>query len=776
MILGFLEKRNAGPRSFVWKQAKGFFFWLLCSGGSHLWADTLTELSFDADPSRLLQADGSSLPERSVILFGSFTNATNDPLSLARSLPSPTASNILTTLRSNFVIWRQITYTNGLDVFQVTTTPGSTTLSNLAGRPVYLWVYNATNTNAANAANLQIGIFRARGNKVFPDASEDFTLSLTLNNNPATNEFPGAGILFGQFFSNNNTQNFRLAPITNVETSTMGTNTNFSIFSGIPFEIDVTANNGPTEFNLVTTNLPGSFSFTNHGTLTGEFTEATNTTVEVVASNNEGWGVRAVTNRFSVTVNNLTLAASNSQSPVAGVPQATNAPQLFSSPGGSWTNLTALPGGLALAVDGSLTGTVWSTNARFTILRQIDGSTTNFFRLNFNPSTPSFQVGGLAAGYLRVRQGQTATNTNLSFSDGFQPDAVTPVVPESLNGLQFRTTTNSLIVAATNPLVQPLLLSAQVPSVSLLASKTDGTNILEISTNIPVVVEAPAPSFTSPGTNRLTLVVGQAYPTNSSYLFQTDLDGRPWRPIFSASNLPAGLTMGSSGQVGGSPTNRSLLWTATSTITAANTSAYHGGGTSTISVQFQLENEPPILTATTLTNFAAIGRAVNWSLSWSNAPTNISSSGLPPGCQANLSSDGSSVLISGTPTSATRYPISIAGQNATEPGGSISQSSATNLLVLFVSGSRPNSGTAFSSPDNLVVGQSLPPGGSAFVDTSAGVKVVAYGLPPGISLDTATGRLSGTPTTNGPFVATVFIQNGSGWIKKTFTLNVKSTP
>lgn len=763
-----------GAGTFRWKVLK----FSLCLGVffvAHLRAD-LTELSFDGDPNRLLQADGSSLPDRSVILFGSFTNATNDPLSLARSLPSPTASNILTTLRSNFVVWRTISYTNGLDNFQVTTTPGAATRTNLAGRPVYLWVYNATNTNAANAANLQIGIFRARGNQVFPNASEDFTVGLTLNNNPATDEFPGAGILFGQFFSNNNTQNFRLAPITNVETSTMGTNTNFSIFSGIPFEIEVTANNGPTEFNLVTTNLQGSFSFTNRGTLTGQFTEATNTTVEVVASNNEDWGVRAVTNRFNVTVSSLTLAASNSQSPVAGVPQVTNAPQLFSSPGGSWTNLTALPGGLALAVDGSLTGTVWSTNARFTILRQIDGSTTNFFRLNFNPSTPSFQVGGLAAGYLRVRQGQTATNTNLSFSDGFQPDAVTTVVPEDLTRLQFRTTTNSLIVAATNPSVQPLLLSAQVPSVSLRASKTDGTNILEISTNIPVVVEAPAPSFTSPGTNRLTLVVGQAYPSNSSYLFQTDLDGRSWRPTFSASNLPAGLTMGSSGQVGGSATNRSLLWTATSTITAANTSAYHGGGTSTISVQFQLENEPPILTATTLTNFAAIGRAVNWSLSWSNAPTNISSSGLPPGCQANLSSDGSYVSISGTPTSATRYPISIAGQNATEPGGSISQSSGTNLVVLFVSGSRPSSGTAFSSPDNLVVGQSLPPGGSPFVDTSAGVKVAAYGLPPGISLDTATGRLSGTPTTNGPFVATVFIQNGSGWIKKTFTLNVKSTP
>ena len=422
MNLGFLGKRNAGPRSFVWKQAKGFIFWLLCSGGSHLWADTLTELNLELDPNRLLQADGTALPERSVILFGSFTNATNDPLSLARSLPSPTASNILTTLRSNFVVWRQITYTNGLDVFQVTTTPVAATRTNLAGRPVYLWVYNATNTNAANAENLQIGIFRARGNQVFPDASDtDFTVGLTLNNNPATNDIPGAGILFGQFFSNNNTQNFRLARITNVETSTMGSNTNFTVFTNIPFEIDVTANNGPNFFTLATSNLPSSLIFTNNGTLTGLFPQPTNVVIEVVASNNEGWGVQAVTNRLNFTVNTLTLTASNSQSPVAGVAQATKAGEIFASPGGAWTNLTKLPTGLSLAMDGTLSGTLWSSLAAFTILRQIDDTSTNYFRLNFNPTTPSFAIGGLQAGRLRVRLGQSVTNTNLAFSDSFGP-------------------------------------------------------------------------------------------------------------------------------------------------------------------------------------------------------------------------------------------------------------------------------------------------------------------------------------------------------------------
>jgi hypothetical protein len=413
----FMEKRKSRNGCPGWKQVCGFIFGLLFTFATHLRADATTELSFDADPNRLLQADGTPLPERSVILFGSFTNATNDPLSLVRSLPSPTASNILTTLRSNFLVWRSLNYTNGQDLFQNTTSPAGATRTNLAGRPVYLWVYNSTNTNATNADNLQIGIFRARGTQVFPDATEtDYSVGLTLNNNPNTDDFPGTGILFGRYVTNSGAQSFRLAPVTNVETSTMGANTNFTLFTDIPFEVDVTANNGANDFTWTPTNLPGSFLFTNNGTFSGQFAQPTNVVVEVVASNNEGWDVRAVTHRLNFTVNPLTLTASNSQSPVAGVAQATNAGEIFSSPGGTWTNLTPLPPGVTLGTNGSLSGTVWSTNSRFILLRQIDGSATNFFRLNLNPSIPTMQLEGLAGGRFRVRQGQAATNTNLTFS------------------------------------------------------------------------------------------------------------------------------------------------------------------------------------------------------------------------------------------------------------------------------------------------------------------------------------------------------------------------
>jgi hypothetical protein len=37
----------------------------------------------------------------------------------------------------------------------------------------------------------------------------------------------------------------------------------------------------------------------------------------------------------------------------------------------------------------------------------------------------------------------------------------------------------------------------------------------------------------------------------------------------------------------------------------------------------------------------------------------------------------------------------------------------------------------------------------------------------------ATGMVTGTPTTAGTFLVNAYLQNGSGWIKKTITLTVR---
>ena len=189
------------------------------------------------------------------------------------------------------------------------------------------------------------------------------------------------------------------------------------------------------------------------------------------------------------------------------------------------------------------------------------------------------------------------------------------------------------------------------------------------------------------------------------------------------------------------------------------------------------------------------------------------------------------LTLSGYPTeSVIARPLTLKVWNYKEPGNSNSEEQqAIFPITLHVSGSRPQT-VSYSSPDNLFVGKAIQEpftdtnGNEAwddaepftdtngnrvwndaepftdtdgngvwdnaepftdtngnnkhdlvspFIDVSSGVRVSAYGLPPGLSLNGLTGYLSGTPTSRGTYSATVFVQNGKGWIKKTIVLNVR---
>jgi hypothetical protein len=54
-----------------------------------------------------------------------------------------------------------------------------------------------------------------------------------------------------------------------------------------------------------------------------------------------------------------------------------------------------------------------------------------------------------------------------------------------------------------------------------------------------------------------------------------------------------------------------------------------------------------------------------------------------------------------------------------------------------------------------------------------GLRISGYGFPPGLSIDSSTGLVTGTPTTAGSYSVTIFIQNGKGWIKKAVSLTVR---
>jgi putative Ig domain-containing protein len=140
--------------------------------------------------------------------------------------------------------------------------------------------------------------------------------------------------------------------------------------------------------------------------------------------------------------------------------------------------------------------------------------------------------------------------------------------------------------------------------------------------------------------------------------------------------------------------------------------------------------------------------------------------GLPPG----LSIDSSTGVISGTPTTATGSPFSVT-VTATDTTGASGSTSFTWTINNVVAVTNPGSqsgvvGTVVSLP--IIASDS---------DASQTLTYGASGLPPGLSIDTSTGVISGTPTTatGSPFSVTVTATDGLGFTDSaTFSFTITS--
>jgi O-glycosyl hydrolase len=139
-----------------------------------------------------------------------------------------------------------------------------------------------------------------------------------------------------------------------------------------------------------------------------------------------------------------------------------------------------------------------------------------------------------------------------------------------------------------------------------------------------------------------------------------------------------------------------------------------------------------------------------------------SATGLPAG----LSIDPLTGLITGTPTTAGTSSVTVTATDGT--GASGSASFAWSIAVgISIDVSNPGSqsstvGTAVSLPI-----QATSPGGT--------LTYTVTGLPPGLSINSATGVISGTPTTAGTYSVTVTVTDGTGATASvTFTWTVSA--
>ena len=233
-------------------------------------------------------------------------------------------------------------------------------------------------------------------------------------------------------------------------------------------------------------------------------------------------------------------------------------------------------------------------------------------------------------------------------------------------------------------------------------------------------------------------VVRSAY---SQVLAATGIPSIAWR--IAAGSLPQGLSLSGSGVLSGTPTQEGTFQI---TVEA-------GGGSDVCATQksFTLKIGPASLTITTtslLSGMVGVTYSQTLAVSGGTPPYTWSVTGsLPPGISLN---SGTGVL-SGTPTAAGIFNFTVQVRDATQ------NTTSKQLSIAVVAGLTISTAALPQGTVGVAYSQTLAAvGGSSPYNWS-----IAGSLPAGLTLNTSTGVIAGTPAAAGAFTFTVQVKDSA---------------
>jgi PKD repeat protein len=218
---------------------------------------------------------------------------------------------------------------------------------------------------------------------------------------------------------------------------------------------------------------------------------------------------------------------------------------------------------------------------------------------------------------------------------------------------------------------------------------------------------------------------------------------------YGAPGLPGGLSVNSAtGLISGTPT---ATGTSTVTLSATNTN-----GTGTATLTLTVTNAQPVITSAT-TASGKMGTAFSYQISATNTPSSYGATGLPAGLSVNSTAG----MISGTPATTGTSSVMLTATNTHGTGTATLTLTVTNAQPVIMSATTAsgNVGTAFSYQISA---------------TNSPTSYGATGLPGGLSVNSTTGMISGTPTATGTSTVTLSATNTNGTGSATLTLTIGS--
>jgi len=222
-------------------------------------------------------------------------------------------------------------------------------------------------------------------------------------------------------------------------------------------------------------------------------------------------------------------------------------------------------------------------------------------------------------------------------------------------------------------------------------------------------------------------------------------------------------TIAQTGTSGANPST--LIFNVTTTgpgiVTLQATQSGPGFTTNMLQQSFDVLGLPSITSATTAPG--TVGTAFTFNVTATGSPTSYAATGLP----LNLSINTTTGVISGTPATPGTYVVTL---TATNPTGTSTPASTLTITVASAAVT-----PIITSPPTApgTVGTPIPP----YTISATGVPTSysATGLPPGLTINTSTGVISGTPTTPGTYVVTITATNSAGTSTTTVTFTIASS-
>lgn len=527
-----------------------------------------------------------------------------------------------------------------------------------------------------------------------------------------------------------------VAPVVTSATSAPGT-------VGAAFTYDITATGSPTSY--AATGLPAGLSVNaGTGVITGTPTASGSTTVSLTATNGNG-----TSSPVSLTI----TVAPAGVAPV--ITSATSAPGTVGTIFATYTitatgsptsySATGLPAGLTLnSGTGAINGTPTIAGPFNVALTATNGSGTS------SPVTLTITVAPAGSAPI-ITSATSAPGTVGTVFVTYQIAATGSPTSFGATGLPPGLTLNAVTGAITGTPT-----AAGTTPVALTATNGVGTSA-PVTLTITVASAGVAPVITSATTAPGT--VGTVFVT-----YTIAATGSP--TSFGATGLPSGLTLNAlTGAITGTPTATG--------ISVASLTATNSNGTSTpavLTITVAAAGVAPIITSANSGYVpGAVGTVFStYTITATGSPTSYSATNLPPGLSLNPLTG----QITGTPTAAGTYTGMI---TATNGSGSGSIALAFAISSGGGGGSGPGSPviTVPGSPITVPVGSPIPP--YTVLATGTPTSYSATGLPPGLTINSTTGVITGTPTTWGTFTITITATNGSGSTTATLTMTILSS-